>query len=116
MFSAIKSRTKRRINKKVYHSVSKNVMPDDNITGLTSVKNGIPLKVVEISGPEKSVNRLNSIGIIPGTVIIKKSSSAMRGPVVIEKNGIKIAIGYHMAQMIFVEHVTNNETDQVKNI
>ena len=76
--------------------------PKYNIN-ITQMKNGEPAKIISILGGCEMVRRLDAMGIIPGTDIIKKSSSAMKGPVVLEKNGKHLAIGFRMAQKIIVE-------------
>lgn len=61
--------------------------------------------ITGILGPEKPARRLAAMGILPGAVIVKRSSSMLKGPVVIEKNGRHLAVGHRMAQMIIVEPV-----------
>lgn len=53
--------------------------------------------------------KLEAMGILHGTVIIKKSASFMKGPVVIEKDKMKIALGYCTAQKIIVRPVDNEK-------
>jgi len=85
---------------------------ESNKVDITRIKSGESARIVEINGPEKPVKRLHAMGIVPGTVITKKSSSAMKGPVVIERNMVKIAIGFRMAQMIIVEPVEKRNVRQ----
>ena len=88
---------------------------EGNVVDITRVKSGTSVRVVEVIGPEGLVNRLRTMGIIPGTVIVKKGSSAMKGPVVIEWNRVKIAIGFRMAQMIIVEPAVEGNMDRGQN-
>jgi len=77
----------------------------ENSINITQLKNGEPAKIISILGGCDAVRRMDSMGIIPGTEIIKKSSSVMKGPVVLEKNGKQLAVGFRMAQKIIVEPV-----------
>lgn len=82
------------------------MLPDESGVNVTSLKNGQSAVVTGITGPEKPARRLAAMGIIPGAVITKRSASAMKGPVVIEKNGKQLAVGFHMARMILVEQTS----------
>jgi Fe2+ transport system protein FeoA len=42
--------------------------------------------------------KLSAMGIVPGTIILKKSHSILHGPIVIQNGPVQIAIGYRMAQ------------------
>lgn len=70
---------------------------------LTQLKNGTKAKVIEIQGGHKVAAKLDAMEIVPGSVILKKTSTLMRGPVVIEVGPMQLAIGYGMAQKIIVE-------------
>ncbi|MEA4924752.1 MAG: fused ferrous iron transport protein A/B [Syntrophomonadaceae bacterium] len=70
---------------------------------LTQIKNNGTARVVEVQGGHQVVGKLEAMGIVPGTVIVKKSASLLKGPIVIEKDGAQFAIGYAMAQGIMVE-------------
>lgn len=70
---------------------------------LTQLENGESAKVVELQGGQEVINKLEAMEIIPGAVILKKSASFMKGPVVIEKGNMQFAIGYGMAKKIIVE-------------
>ncbi len=48
------------------------------------------------------INRLNTLGIIPGKKITKLGSIFMRGPVTIEVDRAKVALGFGMAKRILV--------------
>jgi Fe2+ transport system protein FeoA len=45
------------------------------------------------------------MGIIPGTIVVKKYSSIIKGPIVLEKDAKQLAIGFGIAQKILVEPV-----------
>ncbi|MDD5093740.1 MAG: FeoA family protein [Dehalococcoidia bacterium] len=59
--------------------------------------------VVEINGGGGMARRLEAMGIRPGQLITKMSAMPMRGPVTIKVNGSRLAIGFGMADKIWVE-------------
>lgn len=70
---------------------------------LTQIDNGHAAKVIETQGGPQFVSKLEAMGIRSGTVIVKKSASLLKGPIVIEKGATQFAIGYNMAERIIVE-------------
>ncbi|MEO0156537.1 MAG: fused ferrous iron transport protein A/B [candidate division WOR-3 bacterium] len=76
------------------------------VVNLTMMKSGEKGKVVEITGGKGLINRLESLGIIPGAEITKIGEQIMHGPVVVKIGNTQIAIGYGMARkvMVNVEH------------
>jgi len=59
--------------------------------------------VIQIQGGHGVVRRLNALGIVPGKRITKISSMLMRGPVTVEVDRVRIAIGFGMVGKIMVE-------------
>ncbi len=59
--------------------------------------------VHEIRGGQGLINRLNSLGIRTGKKITKVSSMLLHGPVTIQIDRTKVAIGFGMAGKIFIE-------------
>ncbi len=59
--------------------------------------------VVQLQGGHGLVNRLNALGIIPGKRITKISSTFMRGPVTVEVDRVRLAVGFGMASRILVQ-------------
>lgn len=59
--------------------------------------------VIGIEGGHGMVNRLSTLGIIPGKKITKISSMVMRGPVTIEVDRTQVALGFGMAGHIMVQ-------------
>ncbi len=59
--------------------------------------------VYEIKGGHGLINRLNSLGIRTGKKITKVSSMLLHGPVTIQVDRTKVAIGFGMAGNIFIE-------------
>lgn len=69
----------------------------------TQLVNGTSARVIKLSGGAPFASKLSAMGIEPGSIILKKSNSFLRGPIVIQKGQVQIAIGYKMAQRIVVE-------------
>jgi ferrous iron transport protein A len=67
------------------------------------MKSGESGIVVEFLGGHGLINRLNALGIRLCKKITKLNSMLMRGPIIVDVDGMKIAIGYGMAQKIIVE-------------
>lgn len=67
--------------------------------------NGTSARVIKLSGTGQLGAKLSAMGIEPGSIILKKSSSILHGPIVIQKGPMQIAVGYKMAQRIVVEPV-----------
>jgi ferrous iron transport protein A len=59
--------------------------------------------VVGFLGGQGLINRLNAIGVRLCKKITKVNSMLMRGPIIIDVDGMKIAVGYGMAKKIVVE-------------
>ena len=59
--------------------------------------------VYEIKGGQELINRLNALGIRTGKKITKISSMLLHGPVTIQIDRMRVAIGFGMAAKIFVE-------------
>lgn len=78
---------------------------------LTELENGKLAKIVDLKGGQQFYKKLEAMQIIPGTVILKKSATLMKGPIVIEKGNNQFAIGYGMAQRIIVEPINNDKTN-----
>lgn len=70
---------------------------------LTGLPDGESAKVLGFSGVSEFVGRLESMGIMPGTVIEKKSSALRRGPIVVGRGGTQLALAYSIARGILVE-------------
>lgn len=77
-------------------------------TDLTQLENGTLAKVIKLRGGHQYADKLEAMEIIPGAIIIKKSASLMKGPIIIEKGNAQFAIGYGMAKKIIVEPISSN--------
>jgi ferrous iron transport protein A len=80
----------------------KQVFQKDLLT-LTQLKMGQTGTVVELDGGSRFARRLDALGIRPGGKVIKVSSMLFRGPVVIKIGNSQIAIGFGMANRVWVE-------------
>ena len=78
-------------------------MPDRGQVTLTQMHTGQSGMVVGIRGGHGMVNRLDALGIRPGKRIAKVSSMFMRGPVTIQVDRARVAVGFGMANRIIVE-------------
>jgi Fe2+ transport system protein FeoA len=70
---------------------------------VTELSNGSKARVVRFSGTRQFAAKMAAMGIVPGTVIVKKSDSLLRGPIVIELGATQLAIGFLSAKNIGVE-------------
>ena len=70
---------------------------------LTMLKTGQRGRMVELQGGPGMVNRLNSLGVIPGKHITKISSMLMRGPVTVQIGRAQVAMGFGIAGRVILE-------------
>ena len=78
-------------------------MDEKQIKPITKIKTGKLSTVIDIKGDETIINQLESMGIRPGVILKKVSASFFRGPIILEKDFMQIALGYNMATQIFVK-------------
>ncbi|HUV75525.1 MAG TPA: FeoA family protein [Dehalococcoidales bacterium] len=78
-------------------------MSEGKLVTLRQMQSGQSGKVAQVQGGHGLFNRLNALGIRPNKRITKVSSMLMRGPVTIQLDNTKIAIGFGMANKIIVE-------------
>lgn len=70
---------------------------------LTQLKIGKSATVFSVKGEKGIVSKIESMGISKGVKIKKISTSLFRGPIIVEKDFMQVAVGYDMAKQIFVE-------------
>lgn len=75
----------------------------NNNTYLTNLKVGEKGKIIEIKGGKGLLQRLYSLGIIPGLSFIVENVSY--GPVVIKISGTKVALGRGVVSKIMVKTI-----------
>ena len=73
------------------------------IKTLISLKPGESGIIARIDGGLGMVNRLDALGIRSGKKITKLASGFMRGPVTIDLDRSRVAIGFGMANRIMIE-------------
>jgi ferrous iron transport protein A len=78
-------------------------MDEKQVIDITKMKQGESATVVEIRGGRGLLQKLDSLGIMPGSKIVKLSAQIMRGPINIRVGNSRIAIGYGIARKIIVE-------------
>ena len=74
----------------------------DNQIALTHLRSGESGVIVQIGSGHGWINKLSTMGILPGKRITKLSSMLMRGPVTIEVDRVRIALGHNMASRIII--------------
>jgi Fe2+ transport system protein FeoA len=79
--------------------LSKTTVPMD----LSRLRNGEAAIIVEHKGSGKIESIMKAMGMLPGTTIVKKSSTPLSGPIILEKNGVQFAIGKSTARKIIVK-------------
>lgn len=73
-----------------------------NRLDLTQLQPGKEAKITEIAGGHKMLRKVEALGIRNGVKIKKVSSQMMRGPITIQIGNARVAMGFGMAQKIFV--------------
>ncbi len=70
---------------------------------LAEMKTGQSGRVKKIYGGRGMVARLQALGLYPGKEVTKLSAFFQKGPVVVEIDRSRVAMGYGRASRIFVE-------------
>ena len=70
---------------------------------LTECRKGEKTKVIGVNAGFRAKTRLANLGIVPGTIIKKKTEAPFHGPVEIIVKGSTLAIGRGLAAKILVE-------------
>jgi len=74
-----------------------------NRVSLIEMKRGQTGKVVEIAGGRGFLEKLQNMGLRPGTKITKVSQQFMKGPVVVKAGSTQMGMGFGMASKVMVE-------------
>ncbi|MHA1270550.1 MAG: FeoA family protein [Candidatus Helarchaeota archaeon] len=74
---------------------------------LTECKKMCKLKVISINAGFKAKKRLGDLGILPGTIIVKKKDAPFRGPVEIIVKGSSLVLGRGLAKKILVRCISS---------
>ena len=70
---------------------------------LTSLDDGESGRVVAFSCGQPAIGKLEAMGILVGVEVEKRSSSLRRGPVVIVRGRVQVALAHAIAKGILVE-------------
>jgi len=66
---------------------------------------GIGAQIVELRGGFGMQRHLISLGVVPGKIIHKITSHPIGGPIVIEIEGARVAVGRGIARRIMVKRI-----------
>ena len=80
-------------------------MSKKNIVSLAKLETNQSGKVIEFTAGPRLVHRLEEMGIRAGKKVTKISGMPLRGPVVIQVGGTRIALGHGMAMKVIVEKI-----------
>lgn len=72
---------------------------------LSDLECGNCAKIIKLHGSNHLVCKLKAMGICAGTVIEKKSAIPSKGPIIVERCGTQLALGYDIAERITVERI-----------
>jgi ferrous iron transport protein A len=75
---------------------------------LTSLNEGMRAIMMHTSGGFGVVRRLSEMGLTPGSEIRLLRKCSFHGPIEIEIRGVSLAIGYGLAEQIFVQPLKAN--------
>jgi len=67
---------------------------------------GMGAQIVELKGGFGMQRHLISLGVVPGKIIHKITSQPMGGPIVIEIEGARIAVGRGIARRVIVKRIS----------
>lgn len=77
----------------------------ENMITLVQLAQGKRAKIITINGGQGLIRKLDALGIRVGKEIVKISTGIARGPVVLRCGNTQAAIGFGMAQKVFVEEI-----------
>jgi ferrous iron transport protein A len=69
---------------------------------LSKTLTGEKVEIIEIRGGRGLVTKLLNMGFYPG-VIVEVVSNCGYGPLIVAKGGIRLGLGFGMAQKVFVK-------------
>ncbi|MBU0478855.1 ferrous iron transport protein A [bacterium] len=75
----------------------------NGLISLVNMRSGQNGKIVQIDGGAGMNCRLDALGLRVGKTIKKVSRQLMRGPVIVSHGNTRAAVGFGMAQKIWVE-------------
>ncbi|MCK4942588.1 MAG: ferrous iron transport protein A [Candidatus Aminicenantes bacterium] len=75
------------------------------MTRLVDCKGSTQVKIVKINAGRGALINLSNLGLHIGNFIKLMRKSPFKGPVIVDHQGSEVAIGYGLAQKIFVEEI-----------
>jgi Fe2+ transport system protein FeoA len=72
---------------------------------LSGLPDGTLARILCLRCGELMASRLDAMGLVPGAVVEKRSSALNRGPVLVAKGPMQLALAYDVAERIVVEAV-----------
>jgi ferrous iron transport protein A len=72
---------------------------------LVNLPVGRKAKVIELQGGWGMQRHLSSLGVRPGKIVRKITSQPMGGPIMVEIEGARVAIGRGMAARIIIREI-----------
>jgi Fe2+ transport system protein FeoA len=81
---------------------------EESITPLTCLNEGAKAVMTHTSGGLNVVRRLSEMGLTPGCELKLLRKCSFRGPIEVEVRGVALALGYGLAEKIFVQELKAN--------
>lgn len=78
----------------------------------TALRDGELARVVRIAGGERLAARLHNLGVLPGKRVVKLGTMPGRGPVMLDCDGVRVALGRGIASHVIVERVEPASTEE----
>lgn len=78
----------------------------------SALKDGEPARVVRIAGGERLAARLHNLGVLPGKRVVKLGTMPGSGPVMLDCEGVRVALGRGIASHVMVERVEPASTEE----
>jgi len=85
-----------------HRTTQEDIMNDTALTALSQVPTGTQVTVAKLNGGEGFRDKVISLGVIPGKTLTVQSYSR-KGPLVVQMEGSRIAIGRELAERILVQ-------------
>lgn len=79
---------------------------------LADLEDKASARIVAFRGEEKLRGKIESMGLAPGSLITKLSQAAHTGPVVIERAGSRLALGFELARDLVVNPVVKGSPSE----
>lgn len=78
------------------------------LIAIADMSSGQKGRIVQIDGGYGMIHKLDTMGIRVGNEVQKVTGQLMRGPIMLRQGNTRIALGFGMAQRIWVEIKSKN--------